>query len=142
MHQIAPDTTRRPGLLPAEPTHYHCYRWSGHGLELDRVSRTDTLDLHSPDRPPIRTVEWLGKSPRFIAVAPATPEQACEWLIAEWESACERAMTPVPEWVSTEGRAVRALESIRSGYWPSWSQWVAGGTIVFMAVVGTDQSCH
>ncbi|MEU8800528.1 hypothetical protein [Spirillospora sp. NPDC048819] len=59
-HQVAPDTTKRPDV---EPTHYHCYRWSGSGQEWERLGRTDSLDLNSPDRPPDRTAEWLAKSP-------------------------------------------------------------------------------
>ncbi|MGP4026103.1 hypothetical protein [Actinomadura sp. 3N407] len=51
-HQVAPDTTKRPDV---EPTHYHCYRWSGGGQEWERLGRTDSLDLNSPERPPDRT---------------------------------------------------------------------------------------
>ncbi|GAA2423271.1 hypothetical protein GCM10010191_39030 [Actinomadura vinacea] len=138
-HQIAPDTTKPSGVVP---THYHCYRWSGSGQEWDRMSRTDSLDLNSPDRPPVRTVEWLGKSPRFIEAVHTDPAGARNWLVAEWERACERAMNPVPDWVRNDDRAERALHGIRTCCWPTYSQWLVGGMVVFMSVVGTDQGCH
>jgi hypothetical protein len=138
-HPIAPDTTKGPRLVP---THYHCYRWSSSGQEWERVGRTDTLDLNSPNRPPERTVEWLGKSQRFIEAVRTDPASARDWLIAAWEQACERALNPVPDWVRNDDRADRALEAIEVGEWPSYSQWLAGGVIVFMSVVGTDQTCH
>lgn len=139
-HPIAPDTTKR--WLNPKPTHYHCYRWQGSGQEWERLGKTDSLDRHSPDRPPERTSEWLGKNPRFIDAVHTDPAAARDWLIGEWETACSRALNPVPDWVSTEARAVTALEAITSGCWPSYGQWLAGGTIVFMAVVGTAESCH
>ncbi|GLZ08732.1 hypothetical protein Acsp03_61980 [Actinomadura sp. NBRC 104412] len=51
-------------------------------------------------------------------------------------------MHPVPDWVDSKERGERALRGIETGCWPSWSQWIAGGVIVMMAVVGTDQACH
>jgi hypothetical protein len=138
-HRIAPDTTRNLGV---RPTHYHCYRWSGAGQEWERLGRTDTLDLNSPDRPPVRTVDWLIKSASFVQATPCDPTEARDWLIAEWRRACDQALNPVPEWVSIEGRAERALKAIESGCWPSYSQWLTGGVVVFMSVVGTDRACH
>lgn len=116
--------------------------WAGAGQERERTSKTDTLDLNSPDRPPVRTVDWLIKSPRLAAAVHVEPQAACDWLIGEWDRAREKAMTPVPEWVRGEGRAARALRAIETGCWPSCSQWLTGGTIVFLAVVGTDRTCH
>ncbi|WP_433465690.1 hypothetical protein [Spirillospora sp. CA-128828] len=139
MHQIAPDTTK-PSTV--QPTHFHCYRWSGSGQEWDRIMRTDTLDLNSPDRPPVRTVEWLNKSARLIAATHGEPKDARDWLLGEWDQACEKALNPVPDWVSREDRGDRALRAIETGCWPSYSQWLAGGTIVLMSVVGTDRNCH
>jgi len=138
-YSVAPDGTKRTGT---QPTHYHCYRWSGSGQEWERLGKTDSLDQHSPDRPPVRTVDWLIKSPRLIAATCSTPEDARDWLIAEWEHACERPLNPVPDWVSSSDRAERALQAIGSGCWPTYSQWIAGGTIVFMSVVGTAERCH
>ncbi|CNG66419.1 Uncharacterised protein [Mycobacterium tuberculosis] len=138
-HQVAPDGAKRPARTP---THFHCYRWSGSGQEWDRMGRTDTLDVNSPERPPVRTGDWLTKSPRLIAGVYTSAEDARDWLIGEWEHACENAMNPVPEWVRSQDRARRALAAIRSGCWPSYSVWLAGGTIVFLSVVGTDQGCH
>ncbi|MFF5259861.1 hypothetical protein ACFY4C_13010, partial [Actinomadura viridis] len=126
----------------AEPTHYHCYRWSGSGQEWDRLGRTDTLDVASPDRPPVRTVDWLVKSAKFIAAVHDNPAGARDWLISEWEAACQKALNPVPGWVSTQARAERALRAIQTGCWPTYSQWLTGGVIVFVSVVGTDQKCH
>lgn len=138
-HSIAPDATKRSG---PEPTHFHCYRWSGAGQEWERLGRVDTLDLASPDRPPVRTNDWLIKSPRFIAETHANAADARDWLIAEWERACAKALHPVPEWVDSAGRSERALRAIETGCWPTYSQWLAGGVIVFMAVVGTADTCH
>lgn len=138
-HIIAPDTTKRTG---EPPSHFHCYKWSSSGQQWANLGRTDTLDLNSPDRPPVRTSDWLIKSPRFIAATYVNPVQARDWLLSEWEKACERPMNPVPEWVDLDLRAERALRAIETGCWPSWSQWVAGGSIVLMAVVGTPQACH
>jgi hypothetical protein len=138
-HRIAPDAA---GPQAVQPTHFHCYRWAGSGQEWERLGKTDTLDLNSPDRPPVRTVDWLLKSSRFIAAVHADPSPARDWLVSEWDEAREKAMTRVPEWVSSEERAVRALKAIETGCWPSYSQWLTGGTIVFLAVVGTDQTCH
>jgi hypothetical protein len=138
-HSIAPDTSRPAGI---QPTHYHCYRYSAAGAEWDRAMKADTLDLHSPDRPPVRTVDWLIKSPRLLAAVHSGPEAARDWLIGEWDAACERAINPVPDWVDSKERAGRALRAIETGCWPSWSQWCAGGVIVLMAVVGTDKDCH
>ncbi|TDD33741.1 hypothetical protein E1287_18725 [Actinomadura sp. KC06] len=138
-HRIAPDAARPAAV---RSTHYHCYKWSGSGQEWERLGKSDTLDLNSPDRPPVRTVDWLIKSPRFIAAVHAGPQAARDWLIGEWDRAREKAMTPVPEWVSSEDRAARALKAIETGCWPSYSQWLAGGVIVFLAVVGSDQTCH
>lgn len=135
----APDATKRSVRIP---THYHCYKWSGSGQEWERLGRTDTLDLNSPDRPPVRTNDWLIKSPRFIAAVYTCAEDARDWLIAEWDRACEKAMNPVPEWVSSADRAERALEGIKTGCWPTYSQWLTGGVIVLLSVVGTDQRCH
>ncbi|WP_433469560.1 hypothetical protein [Spirillospora sp. CA-128828] len=137
-HPIAPDTTKRS----VQPTHYHCYKWSGSGQEWDRLGKTDTLDLNSPDRPPVRTADWPIKSPRLIAAVHTGPKDACDWLIAEWDQAREKALNPVPEWVSSEDRAVRALQAIETGCWPSYSMWLAGGVIVLTAVVGTAKRCH
>ncbi|WP_279510111.1 hypothetical protein [Actinomadura sp. 7K507] len=39
-------------------------------------------------------------------------------------------------------RAERALHEIETCFWPSYSMWLAGGTIVKMAVVGTADRCH
>lgn len=139
MHQIAPDTTKRGG--PAA-THWHCYRWSASGQEWARLGKTDTLDLHSPDRPPVRTSEWLNKAQRFIDAVHGDPKAARDWLLAEWEATKPRAMHPVPDWVNSEDRAVRALRAIETGCWPSYSQWLKGGTIVLLAVVGTANACH
>ncbi|XVQ10261.1 hypothetical protein ACQP1W_48445 [Spirillospora sp. CA-255316] len=138
-HPIAPDTTKGP---TSQPTHFHCYKWSGNGQEWERLGRTDTLDLNSPDRPPVRTVDWLIKSPRFIEAVHTDPAVARDWLLGEWETACQRAMNPVPEWVSSDARADRALEAIETGCWPTYSQWLLGGVIVIMSVVGTDRGCH
>ncbi|MFV2179279.1 hypothetical protein ACFHW2_31490 [Actinomadura sp. LOL_016] len=41
-----------------------------------------------------------------------------------------------------EARAECALVAIKTCCWPSYSQWLVGGMIVFMAVVGTSGSCH
>ncbi|TDB87127.1 hypothetical protein E1264_15600 [Actinomadura sp. KC216] len=137
--QIAPDTTRRAGV---QPTHYHCCAWSGAGREWERLGKTDTLDLNSPDRPPVRTVDWLIKSARFVAAVHTEPVAARDWLMGEWGRACEKALNPVPDWVGGEERAARALRAIETCCWPSYSQWLAGGVIVFMAVLGTDGTCH
>jgi hypothetical protein len=138
-HPIAPDATRSSAV---KPTHYHCYRWSGSGQEWERLGRTDTLDRNSPDRPPVRTVDWLIKSPSFVQATPVLAADARDWLIAEWEQSCRKAMNPVPEWVRVDGRAERALQAVETGCWPSYSQWLTGGVIVFMAVVGTERTCH
>ncbi|GAA4059890.1 hypothetical protein [Actinomadura miaoliensis] len=138
-HQIAPDTAGRSAV---QPTHYHCYRWSASGQEWERLGRQDTLDVASPERPPVRTVDWLIKSPKFIAAVHVDPAAARDWLIAEWDAACQRAMNPVPEWVDSRERAVRALRAIETGCWPSYSQWITGGVVVMMSVVGTDGRCH
>ena len=138
-HLIAPDTTKRAG---PDPTHYHCYRWSGSGQEWDKIGRTDSLDRHSPDRPPVRTSEWLNKSPRFIIETHTEAKAARDWLIAEWKQACAKAMTPVPDWVLNSDRPARALHAIETRCWPSYSQWLAGGSIVVMSVVGTAERCH
>jgi len=138
-HQIAPDTAGRSSV---EPTHYHCYRWQGSGQEWERLGRTDTLDVASPDRPPVRTNDWLIKSASLIAAVYRDPVDARDWLIAEWDAACRRAMHPVPEWVDSRERAARALRAIETGWWPSYSQWLVGGIVVFLSVVGTDQTCH
>ncbi|TYK50454.1 hypothetical protein [Actinomadura decatromicini] len=90
---IAPDTTKPAGRAP---THFHCYRWSGAGREWERLGKTDTLDLDSPDHPPVRTVDWLVKSPRFIAAVHIVPVDARDWLIAEWDRECRRAMYASP----------------------------------------------
>jgi hypothetical protein len=139
MHQIAPDTTKRSNVAP---THFHCYKWSSSGQEYERIGKSDTLDLNSPDRPPVRTVDWLIKSQRFIAEHHVAPKAARDWLVAEWEAAKPKALNPVPDWVSTEERGERALVAIETGCWPTWSQWLAGGTIVLWSVVGTSQACH
>lgn len=136
---VAPDGTQGAAR---NPTHYHCYKWSGSGQEWDRIGRTDTLDVNSPNRPPVRTNDWLIKSPKLIAAVYTAPEDARDWLIAEWKRACSNAMNPVPEWVETEDRAQRALRAIKSSCWPTYSQWLAGGVFVTMSVVGTDQRCH
>jgi hypothetical protein len=136
---VAPDATR--GSV-RNPTHYHCYQWSGSGQEWERLGRTDTLDVNSPDRPPVRTNDWLIKSPRLIAAVHTGAESACDWLIAEWERACQNALNPVPDWVSGTERAERALADIKAGCWPTYSQWLVGGVIVLMSVVGTDRTCH
>lgn len=141
-HPIAPDTTRRPGQPAPTPTHYHGYQWSGSGQEWERLGKVDSLDLNSPDRPPDRTVEWLGKSPGLLQSVHTDPAAACDWLIGQWEKACERPMYPVPDWVRDDDRAERALEGIVTGCWPSYSQWVAGGMKVCMAIVGTADRCH
>lgn len=141
-HPIAPDTTRQPGRPQPTPTHFHCYRWSGSGQEWERLGKTDSLDLNSPDRPPDRTSEWLGKSVRLLAATFVEAKDARDWLIAEWEAACERPMYPVPDWVRHDDRAERALHGIETGCWPSYSVWVAGGMLVKLAVVGTNQGCH
>ncbi|WP_433227441.1 hypothetical protein [Actinomadura formosensis] len=138
-HSIAPDGTRRSGV---QPTHYHCYRWSGSGQEWDRLGRTDTLDLNSPDRPPVRTQDWLIKSARFIAAVHTDPATARDWLIAEWGASRAKALNPVPAWMSGQARAERALKAIETGCWPSCGQWLVGGVIMFWSVVGTDQVCH
>jgi hypothetical protein len=138
-HTIAPDTTKRDG---PPPTHFHCYRWSGSGQEWDRIMRTDTLDVASPDRPPVRTADWLIKSPRLIAAVHTDPADARDWLVTEWEQAKPRALNPVPDWVRTDDRAARALLAIETGCWPTWSQWLAGGAIVLWSVVGTADRCH
>lgn len=138
-HPIAPDTTRRTGL---RVTHYHCYHWSGHGNEWARLGKSDTLDLNSPDRPPVRTVDWLRKSARFIAETHAEPVAARDWLVGEWDQARERALNPVPAWVDSRARAERALRAIETGCWPTYSQWLIGGVIVLWSVVGTAERCH
>lgn len=106
------------------------------------MERTDTLDLNSPDRPPVRTIEWLKKSPHLIAATYASPVEARAWLMSEWEQACERSMHPVPDWVRNSDRAERALRDIENQDWPSWGHWLAGGVKVFLAVVGTPERCH
>ncbi|QXJ20777.1 hypothetical protein AGRA3207_001547 [Actinomadura graeca] len=136
---------RRPDGAPGSvrtPTHYHCYKWSGSGQEWDRLGRTDTLDVNSPDRPPQRTNDWLNKSPRLIAAVRTSAGDARDWLVAEWGRVCENALYPVPAWVDGEDRAAAALAAIESASWPTYSQWLAGGTIVLLSVVGTDQTCH
>ncbi|TDB83626.1 hypothetical protein E1264_27670 [Actinomadura sp. KC216] len=138
-HRIAPDAARPSDV---QPTHYHCYKWTGGGQEWERLGKSDTLDLNSPDRPPIRTVDWLIKSARFIAAVHTDPQAARDWLIAEWDQAREKAMNPVPAWVSSQDRAARALKAIETGCWPSYGQWLTGGTIVLLAVVGSDRACH
>lgn len=138
-HPIAPDTTKRTGV---QPTHFHCYRWSGHGSEWARLGGTDTLDLDSPDRPPVRTSEWLIKSPRFIDAVHTEAAAARDWLIGQWESLAGKAMTPVPAWVDSGQRAERALRAIQTGCWPTYSQWITGGSIVLVSVVGTAEPCH
>ncbi|GAA2129721.1 hypothetical protein [Actinomadura napierensis] len=138
-HRVAPDAAK--GSV-RNPTHYHCYKWSGGGQEWDRLGRADTLDVNSPDRPPVRTNDWLIKAPRFIAAVHDRAEDARDWLIAEWRLACPSAMNPVPDWTNGEDRDRRALMSIRSGCWPVYGQWLAGGTILFLSVVGTDRPCH
>lgn len=141
-HPIAPDTTRRPDRPAPTPTHFHCYRWSGSGQEWERLGKTDSLDLNSPERPPDRTSEWLKKSPRLVAAVHTEPAAARDWLVGEWEKACDRALNPVPDWVRHSDHAERALLAIETGCWPSYSQWLAGGTLVKMAVVGTPEHCH
>ncbi|GAA4060907.1 hypothetical protein [Actinomadura miaoliensis] len=138
-HQIAPDTA---GRTTVQPTHYHCYRWSGAGREWERMGRTDSLDVASPERPPVRTVDWLIKSSQFIAAVHTDPAGARDWLIAEWDAACEKSLYAVPEWVSSQERAVRALRAIETGCWPSYSQWMVNGVVVFLSVVGTADRCH
>ncbi|TYB49448.1 hypothetical protein [Actinomadura chibensis] len=140
MARIAPDAAKRPA---APPTHFHCYRWAGGGREWERLGSTDSLDLNSPDRPPVRTADWLIKSPRFVVATFVEPEAAGNWLIGEWEHACEKAMYPIPEWVrGSDGRTRRTLRAIETGCWPSYGQWLTGGTIVFLSVVGTPEQCH
>ncbi|GAA2302287.1 hypothetical protein GCM10010402_71580 [Actinomadura luteofluorescens] len=138
-HSIAPDASKRDG--PA-PTHFHCYRWSAGGQEWERLGKTDTLDVASPDRPPVRTVDWLIKSARFVAAVHAEPKDARDWLISEWEQAREKALNPVPEWVRSQDRAERALRAIETACWPTYSQWLTGGVIVLWSVVGTADHCH
>ena len=138
-HSVAPDATKASA---SKPTHYHCYKWTGSGQEWDRFGATDTLDANSPDRPPIRTIDWLVKSSRFIEAVHTDPVAARDWLIGEWKAACRKAMNPVPAWVNTEDRAERALHAIKTGHWPSYSQWLEGGVLVLMAVVGTNRNCH
>ncbi len=138
-HQIAPDTTKRADV---RITHFHCYRWSGHGNEWARLGRTDTLDLNSPDRPPVRTADWLRKSPRFIAATHSDPAGARDWLIGQWDEMAVHALNPVPEWVDSKERAVRALKAIETACWPTYSQWITGGTLVIVSVVGTGDRCH
>ncbi|MBX6382007.1 MAG: hypothetical protein IRZ07_03385 [Microbispora sp.] len=139
MHQIAPDAAGRSSV---EPTHYHCYRWQGSGQQWEQIGKRDSLDVASRDRPPIRTCDWLIKSPSFIAAVYRDPVAARDWLINEWQTACQRAMHPVPDWVDTKARAARALQEIETGRWPTYSQWLTGGILVFLSVVGTDQTCH
>lgn len=141
-HQIAPDTTRRPDRPAPTPTHWHGYLWQGSGQEWERLGKLDSLDLNSPDRPPDRTAEWLRKSPRLCVAVHTDPVAARDWLIGEWETAAERAMTPVPDWVRDSDRAERALLAIRTGCWPSYGLWLRGGMRVCMAVVGTAGRCH
>ncbi|TDD80871.1 hypothetical protein E1293_19735 [Actinomadura darangshiensis] len=136
---IVPDTAKGAG---SKPTHFHCYRWSGTGQDWQRLERTDTLDLNSPDRPPVRTVDWLIKSTRFVVAVHTDPGSARDWLIAEWEGARGKALNSVPDWVSSKDRGERALRAIETGCWPSYSQWLAGGVIMFWSVIGTDQPCH
>jgi hypothetical protein len=138
-HMIAPDTTRRDG---PPPTHFHCHRWSGHGNEWARLGRTDTLDLNSPDRPPVRTADWLRKSTRFVVATYPDPAAARDWLVGQWDELAAKALNPVPEWVDSKPRAERALRAIETGCWPTYSQWLVGGTIVLVSVVGTAEHCH
>ncbi|NDU76661.1 PH domain-containing protein [Actinomadura sp. DSM 109109] len=135
----APDASRRDG---AKPTHFHCYRWSAGGQEWERLGRADTLDAASPDRPPVRTVDWLIKSARFVAAVHTDPKDARDWLIREWDQARGNALNPVPEWVRSQDRAERALRAIETACWPTYSQWLAGGVIILWSVVGTPERCH
>lgn len=141
-HAIAPDTTRRPDRPQPAPTHWHGYLWTGSGQEWGRLGKSDSLDLNSPDRPPVRTAEWLRKSPRLLQGTWPDPAAARDWLAGEWEKACEHALNPVPDWVRGDDRAERALLAIQTGCWPSYALWLRGGMLVCMAVVGTADSCH
>ncbi|TMQ99169.1 hypothetical protein ETD83_18405 [Actinomadura soli] len=81
------------------------------------------------------------------AGVPPTHYHCYAWSGAgrEWErlgKTDEKALNPVPDWVGREDRAARALRAIETCCWPSYSQWLVGGVIVFMAVVGTDGACH
>ena len=131
-HAIAPDTTRRPDRPQPAPTHWHGYLWTGSGQEWERLGKADSLDLASPDRPPVRTAEWLRKSPRLLQGTWPDPAAARDWLAGEWEKVCEHALNPAPTgcaattapsgrcWRSRRAAGRRTRCGCAAGCWCAW----------------------
>lgn len=131
-------------MVSHEPTdwqtrgiHWHCYNWRGSGKEWadDQARGDDNADIT-----PTVVKAWLRKPARLIRATPKTPEDAVQWLRAQWAEHRANALHPVT-W-DEDFRFKLATYDLRCANDLSWALWLKGGSIVSLGIVGTAERCH
>jgi hypothetical protein len=115
--------------------HWHAYQWIGNGT--DRANEGDRRPtsphfLTNP-LPPMRTGDWLAKSPSLIADTYEDVDVAVKWLSAEYGKASGSLMHP--DRIELDARLEWAADALRLGVDVQWSEWLKGGRFLTLGLI-------
>ncbi len=125
----------QPATWSERGLHFHCFSWRGDGqsMQANETARNDPNN----DVPPLRVRDWLAKPARLLRAAPATPEEAAAWLLAEYTPLMPQIQGDIGG-IGTDDLMRQKIYDLRCGSDVVVVRWLRGGTMAHLAVLAVS----